>query len=140
MIDFLLAGAFSIIVILFYHLAVDEDYWKRTEPQKQQRRRVMSIIDGLSKAIVHCDDSCDRAVLVDARYILDKLPKTADGVSVVPGMKVWFAGSLGPRSSEIQMIRVSPAGQHCDIELCFSTREAAEMREDVDEVKNGGES
>ena len=48
----------------------------------------MSIIDGLSKAIVHCDDSCDRAVLVDARYILDKLPKTADGEPIVPEMQV----------------------------------------------------
>ena len=50
----------------------------------------MSIIDGLSKAIVHCDDCLDRAVLVDARYIIDKLPKTADGVPVVPGMQVWL--------------------------------------------------
>ena len=32
---------------------------------------------------------CLRRQLAQAKAIVDKLPKTADGVSVVPGMEVW---------------------------------------------------
>ena len=69
------------------------------------------------------------------RGIVHKLPRTADGVPVVPGMPVWYY--WGQRK-EIRMFRVSdvcdsflrhygkhgPGGEHADV--CYSTIEAAE--------------
>ena len=69
--------------------------------------------------------------LEQLRAIVDKLPKTADGVPVVPGMMVWrvlLSGSLDYR--EVVSIISSDVVSLNDIGAYFgdlySTREAAE--------------
>ena len=91
----------------------------------------MSIIDRLNTAIVYCDDCYDRAVLVEARYIIDQLPKTADNVPVVPGMRVWrviHPTTLGHTVFEVgrNKIRLNGIGHICEGVKVYSTREAAE--------------
>ena len=54
--------------------------------------------------------------------IVDRLPKTADGVPIVPGMEVWsWMGDAGLMSTEIT--RIGKGGWFA---ACYSTREAAE--------------
>ena len=52
--------------------------------------------------------------------IVHKLPKTADGVPVVPDMEIWFRGEKGPQRSQI------PNFEFRKFDDCYSTREAAE--------------
>lgn len=62
-------------------------------------------------------DICRRAA-----DLIEKLPRTADGVPVVPGMTVWsWFNGAGLSPIEIQYLR--PDGIYT---LCYSTREAAE--------------
>jgi hypothetical protein len=54
--------------------------------------------------------------------IVDRLPKTADGVPIAPGASVWaWMGDAGIVETEIQ--RVGKGGW---FDACYSTREAAE--------------
>jgi len=67
------------------------------------------------------------------RAIVDRLPKTADGMPITPGMKVWFQRS---RNHGWEVTAELVGGYwdtfkdwHCidfDGQRCFSTREAAE--------------
>ncbi len=55
--------------------------------------------------------------------IVDKLPKTADGVPVVPGIKVWHRDYLGVVTEEAGVWKPPFPGL---LVCCYSTREAAE--------------
>ena len=65
------------------------------------------------------------------RAIVDKLPKTANGVPVVPGMKLWDANvSLAPYGP-IDVVMAGNDGDYYqphewDWDNCYSTKEAAE--------------
>jgi len=59
--------------------------------------------------------------------VVDKLPKTADGVPVVPGMHVWHCTNLsyGPKGSDKKFpntegLRVAMPGPYCLGEHCYS--------------------
>ncbi len=70
--------------------------------------------------------------LQDAQATVSKLPKLNDGVPVVPGMAVWFAGSAGPVESYVfSLSRGSGRSECTSFTNCYSTCEAAE--------KGGGE-
>jgi hypothetical protein len=80
----------------------------------------------------------------ELQAIVDKLPKTADGVPVVPGMRLWSRSmwcvqpmevvSLDDLSSDwpatVRMEGASNDGQastyRWHVQACYSTREAAE--------------
>ena len=59
------------------------------------------------------------------RAIVDKLPKTADGVPLVPGMEVWdlTAPPQGPLSTPVRIVTVFSNEWY---EHRYSTRKAAE--------------
>ena len=73
-----------------------------------------------------------KAEVNQLRSIVDKLPKTVDGVPVVPGMSLWLPGYKW--SGEANCITVNDAADwpgasaenSCRIEQCYSTREVAE--------------
>ena len=73
---------------------------------------------------VHASDS-KQAKIAELEDIVDKLPTTADGVPVVPGMEIWHPdGRTGTAS-------IAYYGRDCFpsyvvAEYCYSTREAAE--------------
>jgi len=100
----------------------------------------------LSKACRSAADEIDRL-----QAIVDRLPKTADGIPVTPGMKVWHCANrhYGPHAGKlfesegIDARMPSPycLGEHCysdgcqgddgggrtwRFEDCYSTRQAAE--------------
>lgn len=66
----------------------------------------------------------------ELRAIVDKLPKTADGVPVVPGRDFvyWRYDSEGRRWHVLNRLMVLPVGGGASEPLseCYSTREAAE--------------
>lgn len=52
------------------------------------------------------------AELAKAREVIDKLPKTADGVAVVPGMELWTNNTKAPQHwITAHGISLSPDGQ-----------------------------
>ena len=55
--------------------------------------------------------------------IVDKLPKTADGVPVVPGMEVWDLSKPNSFPSKVNGVSAPGVGWY---ECRYSTREAAE--------------
>ena len=68
------------------------------------------------------------------RAIVDKLPRTADGVPVVDGMELFrrdrfSANDIMPASAKTDAYWVTHDGQHVvdDSKTFFSTREAAEV-------------
>ena len=79
--------------------------------------------------------------------IVDKLPKTADGVPVTPGTTLWFCDPFGKtkswkigrdlRAKTTVLVEADPAGNEFEEygpADCYSTREAAEKaKEAVDE-------
>jgi len=69
-----------------------------------------------------------RAELARLRDVVDKLPKTADGVPVVPGMTLWCPSmEHGPRS---QTTIIEPEFR-CELLSRYSTREAAEAAKET---------
>ena len=69
------------------------------------------------------------------RAIVDKLPKTADGVPVVPGMKLFFLCPFENRITSDQVFQDRPevGGMTIEVSNCYSTREAAEAAGGDDE-------
>jgi len=77
----------------------------------------------------------------DVEAIVAKLPKTADGVPVVPGMTLWtryFGVPIKTQPEAFIVTYISPAGGEFVIgnettisipNCCYSTREAAEAKE-----------
>ena len=69
--------------------------------------------------------------------IVDKLPKTADGVAIVPGMIIWpqhmLDDELGART-HIGIVDLNIGDEHLDrdikLETCYSTKKAAEKAKD----------
>jgi len=60
------------------------------------------------------------------RAMEDKLPKTADGVAVVPGMMVWYRTGHHVVHRTVEM-RAQLRNMACmSVSGCYSTREAAE--------------
>jgi hypothetical protein len=57
------------------------------------------------------------------RAIVDQLPKTADGVPMLPGSKVWTWLGQNRAVREIDITYVRPKGVY---KHCYSSREAAE--------------
>ncbi len=69
------------------------------------------------------EDMEDAEALRQAADLIERLPVTADGVPVVPGMEVWhrdFKGRISPETAQLE----SPF-PHILI-CCYSTRAAAE--------------
>ena len=66
--------------------------------------------------------------IAELEAIVEKLPKTADGVAVVPEETVWFRGmGLTVRWHHSLQRWAGVQGSWCpDISSCYSTREAAE--------------
>ena len=86
-----------------------------------------------------CEQALDEAEdrIADLQAIVDKLPKTADGVPVVPGEYVWTPGCAmwivcrGNGSSDYsETLAAEPNAYDMDpsmpVRFCYSTREAAE--------------
>jgi len=101
--------------------------------------------DYAKRAAAKIDRSEVEPELERLRAIVDKLPKTADGVPVVPGMRLWvFAGAhdyepSGLRSVTVRRLTAMAASgwehrqlQRTPLSKFYSTREAAEAAE-VDE-------
>ena len=86
----------------------------------------------LATALAHDEWSDDDIALLHwAAKTIDKLPKTADGVPVVPGMRVWRLAhptTLGHAVTDVSVRGMHLAGKSDWHESCetFSTREAAE--------------
>jgi hypothetical protein len=63
-------------------------------------------------------------LLREAAAVIERLPVTADGVPVTPGMTVWtwFADELEP----VDITCVRPSGTY---KACYSTEQAAKSKE-----------
>jgi hypothetical protein len=76
---------------------------------------------------------CLRRQLSTLQAIVDKLPKTADGVPVVPGMTLWYwSKKHGPQRLEAVM-RTTDGCNDFDLNIesfLHSTREAAEAAQE----------
>jgi hypothetical protein len=67
------------------------------------------------------------AEVVRLRAIVGKLPKTADGEPVVPGMKLWIVNSSNEAVETEPLLLGDSEGWLQDYEMeVYSTREAAE--------------
>ena len=60
------------------------------------------------------------------RAIVAALPRTADGVPVVPGMEVWKEWRGRLERNVVMPPMVSIGSVYMDATVCYSTREAAE--------------
>lgn len=118
------------------------DYMNLTEGEAQVRQDAQ--MDAEAKyendmSEMEADRQELEAQLSAAQAIIDKLPKTADGVPVVPGMKVWWSHSNGNiDDAEVCELRDGGCGviiwdeatgrlaHHLEYVACYSTREAAE--------------
>ena len=104
---------------------------------------------GSTVNLTHAEDRyvcgcCQAMEIKRLRGIVDKLPKTADGVSVVPGMTVYHSHPVGGTIYEDVVHDLEPCSttsedsiwmDGCiDAERCYSTREAAEAKGTDDEV------
>lgn len=65
------------------------------------------------------------------RTIVDKLPKTTDGIPMVPGMNIWLKTKKTPKKHQVRSVgahycdlKEKPSG--CFITSSYSTYEAAE--------------
>lgn len=65
------------------------------------------------------------AEIEQLRAIVDRLPKTADGVPVVGGMEVWRARADAVIHRFVMITDVDTEGSD-PVTLCYSTREAAQ--------------
>ena len=82
--------------------------------------------DAIRLVTVEADRDRLAAELAEARKVLDRLPKTADGALVAPGTKVWMKGHLpGEVEDGIVSMNVSCEGGYNGVKCCYSTREAA---------------
>ena len=84
------------------------------------------------------DDSGEWVRFEEVRAIIDKLPKTADNVPVVPGMMIyhpdegdfkalaWIPDGLNPRCWWVQSHSLLLASSPLYLHRCYSTREAGE--------------
>ena len=107
---------------------------------------IEEIEDNLAQNLM-VDNQCVRWLLGKCKRlqaIVDKLPKTADGASVVPGMTVWYhdwlykSGEDSPLLDEIVvMSRPQVWGSPEEWTACYSTKEAAEAA--GKEAKDGQE-
>lgn len=69
--------------------------------------------------------------------IVERLPKTADGVPVVPGDVVFHPTGHYSHVTDRRGVRLYGNGEWVDIESCYSTIEAAEAAAEA-AVKGGG--
>jgi hypothetical protein len=114
--------------------------------------RLAEVVDFLS---LHCGDgqfhmirSVDDALaeVERLRGVVDRLPKTKDGVPVTPGMLVYSVGRFGKNKTTTELLvessRVNP-DENGNLRLigspfmakphwCYSTREAAEAAKEAD--------
>lgn len=75
------------------------------------------ILRDCSDALMQAADEIERL-----RAIVDRLPKTADGVPIYPGMTVWaLIPGLEISDAEVQVVGIGGVWRYC-----YSTREAAE--------------
>jgi len=71
--------------------------------------------------------------LAELEAIVDRLPKTADGVPVTPGMEVWTDYWSGPQHGIVRRLNVQLEEGSCwaddeaDEAMLYTTREAAEV-------------
>ncbi len=98
------------------------------------------VTDNLREYCRRWEAACNplAAVVAPVLAIVDKLPKTADGVPVVPGMTVWVVGDYGDGRSIHEFVvwclshRTGDDGGTTGSTFCwghgdsYSTREAAE--------------
>jgi len=90
--------------------------------------------DPLEADVRYCGP-CAIGEIERLRAIVDKLPKTADGATVVPGMDVFRCGG---RLRSRAMMHYEPWSSHCwedcvcgpSVRSSYSTREAAEKARD----------
>lgn len=74
-----------------------------------------------------------RAEIARLQAVVDKLPKTADLVPIVPGMKLWMPGRCGPATAtlrgqfEAYPIYAEGWGMNVAGGAVYSTREAADV-------------
>jgi len=77
------------------------------------------------------------SVTAPLQAIVDSLPKTADGVPVVPGMEVWFwlnDETILVHQKAVQFVEdnqqsIMTSYGWLNVRHCYSTREAAEVKE-----------
>jgi hypothetical protein len=99
-------------------------------PEWEQYRRA-----GMDSAGLAWMRSCDeltkecfrhKAEIERLRAIVDRLPKTADGVPMVPGLRVWI-WFVGGKITEAVHSGTDPKQSYWGSALwCYSTKEAAE--------------
>jgi hypothetical protein len=75
--------------------------------------------EGQERAADLCREAADELDRLQA--IVDQLPKTADGVPIAPGTRVW--SELAGEVSRVTVNRIGIGGVYHDV---YSTREAAE--------------
>jgi len=94
--------------------------------------------DCLKELHAECEAQIAALTAANAKLqaIVDKLPKTADGVAVMPGMKIWLDDSDGPVERVDTAICTTPGPQVHWYEpiwsQCYSTRAAAEAAKEKD--------
>lgn len=99
-----------------------------TDGHRQRARRMFGC-DFDAYDLAHLLAKCDWQ-----RTIIDKLPKTADGMPIVPGRTVWVVANYrnGLRIYKFVVYNLSSIGcsdgdrYHWDCHQCYSSREAAE--------------
>jgi len=97
--------------------------------------RLRAEVERLTERNAEASDLLDRLEddVLSLRAIVAKLPKTADGVPVVPGMKLW---EINKHNGGIHSFTafwigkddfaLSELGRRCHVSCLYSTREAAE--------------
>lgn len=101
------------------------------------------VVEAIKKVVA------ERAALAEAQAIIDRLPKTADGVTVVPGMRLAYTERMGDdghvyieecdvcRCWEKRNTSSLPLPTYISERSCYSTRELAEAAEAAKENGNG---
>lgn len=94
----------------------------------------------ISEQSITCKDRFHRQRIKDLEAIVGKLPKTADGVVVVPGMKLFYLWQLDGISDIVEyevwavthqsvyLNRGDEYEHYTKCASCYSTREAAEAK------------
>lgn len=99
-----------------------------TEERINMMRHATKRDTGIGNWVHECLDE-----IIRLQAVVDKLPKTADGVSVVPGMKVWVRWRTpeGTIVRQWETYTMSPFGAgdgdrlHWNYAQCYSTEAAA---------------
>ena len=88
----------------------------------------------LEKAFLEARLTTAKARIEELQIIVDKLPKTVDGMPITPSMQLFTPDGRMPCSSRAAVIWMGPQGI-CNEEIpffnCFSTREAAKAAKEV---------